>query len=714
MQKRLTPAAIAQSAYFDPDWYRAQYADVDLLQADPLQHFLTWGRLLERSPGPGFDAKFYLSRYGDVGDANPLQHYLELPRQDHRPVSPGQLRQRLTRLEQKMQARWQPEPLRSARAVAPVISYCIPLMGRLGDIQGTLADNLAEHAGLVGQVEFLIVLFGDAAETEAWIRSTFAGELASGLLRLVLDDTLDSWHFGKAKNAFRPHLLGQIYSSLDGDNFVTATETQRLLDLHRDYDGHFLLHHFSGQWGDGTSGRVSLPAAVYRATGYDDRLLPRQFDEIDMVLRALQGFPAMPFLCLDETRNLFTLAGFAQRFRTEEGLPNRITVIGDIARRPPLNPRGADYAQRMPYLNHMGNLNAGLSGFASSSDPQRAGTYLNQLEPEKHKLLDTLPRERLLEMFFLPARRRDAEHRVAEGQICAFMVIKNEPHFLPALIRHYRQAGVTDFFIIDDGSDQPVETLLPDPDVHVFRPKVGSFRTLKTAWIEALMNWFLPEGAWALTIDADEFIQLPKGCGSFGALARDLESGGHDYMPGLMIDLLPAPGTPGESLHTAERDFLRLFTHAGNFSVPVSEDYLRHPSIAWAFGPDAGLAWRVDIRNHAFGTFDSLRKIPFLRWRPGRHLNQGFHTLHPTDGSAAPGHEMWSRRPILPVHHYKLVRLYSDQARAQMLREAGNYHARTGENLTRIFGGTGAESLARLRRLEPSLVPVGQIHDLLE
>ncbi|WP_188781572.1 glycosyltransferase family 2 protein [Gemmobacter aquaticus] len=667
--------------------------------------------MLERSPGPDFDTRFYLSRYADVGSENPLRHYQALPESDNRPVTPAQLQAEMRALVRQMDAQWQPTPPASPRGAPPVVSYCIPLMGRLDDIRGTLAENLAAHVELADQVEFLVLLFGDNTESKAWISENFGTALESGLLRVVCDDSLDSWHFGKAKNAFRPHMLGRIYSSLDGDNFVTQAETLRLLAVDAEFDGHFLLHHFSGQWGDGTSGRISMPTAVYRSVGYDSSLLPRQFDEIDLILRALKRFSSMPFLCIDADQNIFGKSFFARKFRDEERLPNRTIAIGDYPRRPPLNPRGEGYAQQTPYLNHMGNLNARLSGFAASSDSIRRNSYLNDLTADKHRLLDTMPREILLSTFFHAPRERDMNCRIQAGRVCAFLVVKNERHFLAPLLAHYRRCGVSDFFIVDDGSDQPVEDWITDEDVHVFHPKVGSFRTLKTAWVEALMTYFLPSGAWALTIDADEFIHLPSDTNSFTTLAASLEREGHDFMPGLLIDLLPAPDTPLEALQHADCDFIQLFTHCGNADYSPPESYRSHASVAWAFGPYAHLPWQVDVRNHAFGTFDSLRKIPFLRWQTQRHLNQGFHTLHHTDGRPQPGHDIWERS-ILPVYHYKLVRLFSEEARAQMLREAGNYHSRTKENLVRIFGGEAAGVMARLRDL-PTM-PAVQIHDRLK
>ena len=126
---------------FSATWYRRRYGDVDVLNVDPLQHFLTWGRLLERSPGPDFDTRFYLSRYGDVGSENPLRHYQSLPESDNRPVTPAQLQAEMDALTREMDALWQPERLMSPCVVPPVVSYCIPLLGRLDDIRGTLAET---------------------------------------------------------------------------------------------------------------------------------------------------------------------------------------------------------------------------------------------------------------------------------------------------------------------------------------------------------------------------------------------------------------------------------------------------------------------------------------------------------------------------------------------------------------------------------------------
>src|SRR5262249_40387469 len=152
----------------------------------------------------------------------------------------------------------------------------------------TLHANLEAHASVRDLVEFLIVVFGDSRDTIAWIKAEFASFMCDDFLRVEIDHSLDTWHFGKAKNSFRHRLRGRFYSSLDGDNFVTMDETQGVLDIARTTNGYFLGHHFSGQWGDGTCGRLTLPAEAYWAVGYNSSLLPRQYDEMDMILASLK------------------------------------------------------------------------------------------------------------------------------------------------------------------------------------------------------------------------------------------------------------------------------------------------------------------------------------------------------------------------------------------------------------------------------------------
>ena len=66
------------SYFFDEVWYRNAYPDVHVAGIDPAEHFLTYGWLEGRNPGPFFNTELYLAARGDVRDAglNPLVHFL--------------------------------------------------------------------------------------------------------------------------------------------------------------------------------------------------------------------------------------------------------------------------------------------------------------------------------------------------------------------------------------------------------------------------------------------------------------------------------------------------------------------------------------------------------------------------------------------------------------------------------------------------------------
>lgn len=79
-------ALIMQSGLFDPDWYCREYPDVTKGGMDPLEHFLQYGAMELRNPGPDFNSATYLRENPDVAESglNPLLHYLTHGRDEGR------------------------------------------------------------------------------------------------------------------------------------------------------------------------------------------------------------------------------------------------------------------------------------------------------------------------------------------------------------------------------------------------------------------------------------------------------------------------------------------------------------------------------------------------------------------------------------------------------------------------------------------------------
>lgn len=86
---------IAESSFFDSDWYLAQYPELSgnrLARSNPALHYLKVGGFQGFDPGPQFDSAWYLQQYPDVKviAVNPLLHYLLHGADEGRKIRPHQ------------------------------------------------------------------------------------------------------------------------------------------------------------------------------------------------------------------------------------------------------------------------------------------------------------------------------------------------------------------------------------------------------------------------------------------------------------------------------------------------------------------------------------------------------------------------------------------------------------------------------------------------
>jgi glycosyltransferase involved in cell wall biosynthesis len=85
---------IAESGFFDPEWYLEAYPDVAQSGVDALEHYARSGVYEGRSPGATFDARWYLAQNPDVAAAGvaPFIHYLSNGQAEGRvPAPPDRL-----------------------------------------------------------------------------------------------------------------------------------------------------------------------------------------------------------------------------------------------------------------------------------------------------------------------------------------------------------------------------------------------------------------------------------------------------------------------------------------------------------------------------------------------------------------------------------------------------------------------------------------------
>ena len=69
---------VISSGLFDSEWYATRFDDVALVSLDPVEHFVRFGLLLNRDPGPEFDTQYYSEANPDVVAAGiaPLLHFI--------------------------------------------------------------------------------------------------------------------------------------------------------------------------------------------------------------------------------------------------------------------------------------------------------------------------------------------------------------------------------------------------------------------------------------------------------------------------------------------------------------------------------------------------------------------------------------------------------------------------------------------------------------
>jgi hypothetical protein len=81
---------LKNSNLFDIEYYLNNNKDVKISGINPFIHFLKFGGIEKRDPGPNFDTEFYLKKYPDVSTAglNPLIHYIKYGKQEDRKILP--------------------------------------------------------------------------------------------------------------------------------------------------------------------------------------------------------------------------------------------------------------------------------------------------------------------------------------------------------------------------------------------------------------------------------------------------------------------------------------------------------------------------------------------------------------------------------------------------------------------------------------------------
>jgi hypothetical protein len=324
-----------------------------------------------------------------------------------------------------------------------------------------------------------------------------------------------------------------------------------------------------------------------------------------------------------------------------------------------------------------------------------------------------------------------------KNEIRAFMTVRDEISRLPRTIEHHRKLGVARFFVVDNGSrDGCKEFLLAQPDCHVFATTNSHSESgCGAEWWNALLDEYGIHH-WCLAVDADEWFVYPGYENQpLPELAGYLERSGAQGMFAFLLDMYGS-GTITESTAEPERSLLdvcryfdRDYAWHRRFYMPGFQRS-QFPPYDVVGGPRLRMMFPL-LRRHyyllqgmwlvaaytylltgktplprALRRTPTLRKIPFLHWRPGTRY-ENVHATTPIRLSETTG----------VLLHFKFLQDFYTRISTELNRkehrptgvwaeELGRYRAKLQKNpaFTFHFPGSaeyqGSEQLVRLGLLK--------------
>jgi glycosyltransferase involved in cell wall biosynthesis len=167
----------------------------------------------------------------------------------------------------------------------PTLSFCITCKNRFYQIAETLRKNLEDNRLHMDLIEFILVDFGSTDGLRDWIISDFIDDLKSGFLKYYYTDKLSIWNAPVSKNTSHFCANNDIVVNLDCDNYVGFLGGQYVI-RHFIENRNIVLHQFSGDYYDGSHGRIALLREYFEFIGgYDEALDRLGYEDMDLISR---------------------------------------------------------------------------------------------------------------------------------------------------------------------------------------------------------------------------------------------------------------------------------------------------------------------------------------------------------------------------------------------------------------------------------------------
>lgn len=245
---------------------------------------------------------------------------------------------------------------------------------------------------------------------------------------------------------------------------------------------------------------------------------------------------------------------------------------------------------------------------------------------ERYRL--RLKRKRLLWRAFRRRRQlkcvTDHTGNIAPSDILAFTTLRNERVRLPYFLEYYRAQGVSQFLMVDNGSDDgSAEYLSTQPDVSLWSTP-HSYRRARFGadWLTWLQMRFGHEH-WCLSVDVDEFLVYPF-CETrpLSALTDWMDASRLRALPAMLLDLYPRKTLDTATYAEGQNPLdVACWFDSGNYTIS------RNPLMnnLWIQGGPRARMFFSDRPEAA----PALNKTPLVKWKRGYVYVDSTHMLLP-------------------------------------------------------------------------------------
>ncbi len=218
----------------------------------------------------------------------------------------------------------------------------------------------------------------------------------------------------------------------------------------------------------------------------------------------------------------------------------------------------------------------------------------------------------------------DRTRAIRPGAILLTSTMRNERVRLPFFLRYYRDQGVDQFLIVENGSDDGTrEYLAAQPDVSLWSTDASYKRSrYGVDWLGWLRDRH-GNGHWCLTVDPDEFLVYPF-CETrpIRALTDWLDDSAARSFSAMIVDMYPRGPVSAAAYGEGEDPFRTAhWFDSGNYMITRNPTYQN----LWIQGGVRARAMFAD----APATAPALNKVPLVKWQRGYAYVSSTHMLLP-------------------------------------------------------------------------------------